>query len=84
MVEAVGAWGARWIGEIGERDLDPKLLLWDMHRNVVLSEVPGAPHRAALPVPRDRRPAVAVVAGDQPGRAWTCATTTRSTTWTSP
>jgi DNA-binding HxlR family transcriptional regulator len=40
VVEAVGAWGARWIGEIGERDLDPKLLLWDMHRNVDLGRVP--------------------------------------------
>ena len=30
-------WGVRWIGEIGEigdADLDPKLLLWDMHRHV--------------------------------------------------
>jgi DNA-binding HxlR family transcriptional regulator len=34
VVEALGAWGIRWIGEIGDEDLDPKLLLWDMHRNV--------------------------------------------------
>jgi DNA-binding HxlR family transcriptional regulator len=34
LVEALGAWGIRWIGEIGDEDLDPKLLLWDMHRNV--------------------------------------------------
>jgi DNA-binding HxlR family transcriptional regulator len=34
VIEAVGAWGARWIGELGDRDLDPKLLLWDMRRNV--------------------------------------------------
>jgi DNA-binding HxlR family transcriptional regulator len=34
IVEAIGAWGIRWIGEIGDEDLDPKLLLWDMHRNV--------------------------------------------------
>jgi hypothetical protein len=27
-------WGTRWIGELGDADLDPKLLLWDMHRNV--------------------------------------------------
>jgi DNA-binding HxlR family transcriptional regulator len=30
VVEALGAWGVRWIGEIGDEDLDPKLLLWDM------------------------------------------------------
>ena len=40
VVEAVGAWGVRWVGELGDRDLDPKLLLWDMHRNVVADEVP--------------------------------------------
>jgi DNA-binding HxlR family transcriptional regulator len=34
VVEAIGAWGVRWIGELGDADLDPKLLLWDMHRNV--------------------------------------------------
>jgi DNA-binding HxlR family transcriptional regulator len=34
IVEAIGAWGVRWVGELGEADLDPKLLLWDLHRNV--------------------------------------------------
>jgi len=41
VVEAVGAWGVRWVGELGDRDLDPKLLLWDMHRNVVPDAVPA-------------------------------------------
>jgi DNA-binding HxlR family transcriptional regulator len=40
VVEAVGAWGVRWIGELGEEDLDPKLLMWDIHRNVDLHAVP--------------------------------------------
>ncbi len=40
VVEAVGAWGIRWIGELGDEDLDPKLLLWDMHRNIDQSAVP--------------------------------------------
>jgi DNA-binding HxlR family transcriptional regulator len=40
VVEALGAWGIRWIGELGDQDLDPKLLLWDMHRNVDPSAVP--------------------------------------------
>ena len=40
VVEALGAWGVRWIGEIGDEDLDPKLLLWDMHRNVDRSATP--------------------------------------------
>ena len=34
VVEALGTWGIRWMGEIGDQDLDPKLLLWDMHRNI--------------------------------------------------
>jgi DNA-binding HxlR family transcriptional regulator len=41
VVEAVGAWGTRWIGELGDEDLDPKLLLWDMHRNVDHDTVPA-------------------------------------------
>ncbi|HVC14900.1 MAG TPA: helix-turn-helix domain-containing protein [Acidimicrobiales bacterium] len=40
VVEAVGAWGVRWIGHLGDEDLDPKLLLWDMHRNVNRAAVP--------------------------------------------
>ncbi len=39
VVEALGGWGVRWIGELGDADLDPKLLLWDMHRNVNHSAV---------------------------------------------
>lgn len=34
VIEAVGSWGMRWIGELGDADLDPKLLLWDMHRSL--------------------------------------------------
>jgi DNA-binding HxlR family transcriptional regulator len=40
VVEALGTWGVRWIGELGDEDLDPKLLLWDMHRNIDHSAVP--------------------------------------------
>ena len=41
VVRAIGAWGVRWIGELGEVDLDPQLLLWDLHRNVDLQLVPS-------------------------------------------
>jgi len=40
VVEALGIWGTRWIGELGDEDLDPKLLLWDMHRNIDHAAVP--------------------------------------------
>ncbi len=41
VVQALGAWGIRWIGSLGEADLDPHLLLWDMHRNIDHSAVPS-------------------------------------------
>ena len=41
VVEALGTWGIRWIGLLGDRDLDPKLLLWDMRRNIDHDAVPA-------------------------------------------
>ena len=41
IVELLGAWGVRWVGELGDADLDPKLLLWDMHRNVDHATLPS-------------------------------------------
>ena len=41
VVEALGTWGVRWMGELGDEDLDPKLLLWDMHRNIDHGAVPA-------------------------------------------
>lgn len=41
VVEALGVWGTRWIGELGDADLDPQLLLWDMHRCVDHAAVPA-------------------------------------------
>ncbi len=40
IVEALGRWGIRWIPELGDEDLDPHLLLWDIHRNVDTEAVP--------------------------------------------
>lgn len=40
VVEAIGRWGIRWIPDLGDEDLDPHLLMWDIHRNVDLDEVP--------------------------------------------
>jgi DNA-binding HxlR family transcriptional regulator len=41
VVEALGAWGVRWIGELGDADLDPKLLLFDLSRHVDPYSVPA-------------------------------------------
>jgi len=46
VVEALGAWGTRWMGRLGDRDLDPKLLLWDMRRGVDHEALP--PGRTVL------------------------------------
>lgn len=40
IVRAIGQWGIRWIGELGDDDLDPHVLLWDIHRNLDLEAVP--------------------------------------------
>ncbi|GAA1018314.1 HxlR family transcriptional regulator [Acrocarpospora pleiomorpha] len=40
VVDALGAWGTRWVPELGDPDLDPHLLLWDMHRSVDLTALP--------------------------------------------
>lgn len=40
VIEAVGRWGIRWIPELGDEDLDPHLLMWDIHRNIDLEAVP--------------------------------------------
>ncbi len=40
VVEGLGAWGIRWIGELGEDDLDPHLLLWDIRRSAPLDAWP--------------------------------------------
>lgn len=40
VVEALGVWGSRWIGELGESDLDPHLLMWDMKRTIPVERWP--------------------------------------------
>ena len=42
VVNALGAWGVRWIGELGEQDLDPHLLMWDIRRTVPVDAWPRA------------------------------------------
>jgi DNA-binding HxlR family transcriptional regulator len=40
IVEAIGVWGLRWIGELGAEDLDPHLLFWDMRRTIPVERWP--------------------------------------------
>ena len=40
VVIALMAWGTRWVGELGEQDLDPHLLMWDIRRSVAVDRWP--------------------------------------------
>lgn len=40
VVDALGEWGVRWIGELGDDDLDPHLLMWDMRRTIPIDAWP--------------------------------------------
>jgi DNA-binding HxlR family transcriptional regulator len=42
VVGALGAWGIRWIGELGDADLDPHLLMWDIRRTIPVDAWPRA------------------------------------------
>lgn len=40
VVDALGSWGVRWIGGLGDEDLDPHLLMWDMRRTIPIADWP--------------------------------------------
>jgi DNA-binding HxlR family transcriptional regulator len=40
IVDALGEWGMRWVPDIGDEDLDPHLLMWDVHRSLDHEELP--------------------------------------------
>lgn len=40
IIDSLGKWGIRWIPQLGDVDLDPHLLMWDVHRNVDLDALP--------------------------------------------
>jgi DNA-binding HxlR family transcriptional regulator len=41
VIEQLGLWGRRWLpSEYRDQDLDPRLLVWDIHRNIRLEEIP--------------------------------------------
>lgn len=63
IVDLLGAWGVRWVGELGAEDLDPHLLFWDIRRTVPVERWPRA------------RTVVAFTLDDVPAKArewWVC------------
>lgn len=51
VVEALGAWGVRWLRSLAEEDRDPAYLLWDMRRSVITDAVPDRTTVLALTFP---------------------------------
>ena len=41
VIEAMGIWGQRWArGDVLARHMDASLLMWDIHRNIVVEKLP--------------------------------------------
>lgn len=40
IVDALGVWGMRWAGDLGDDDLDPHLLFWDIRRTIPVENWP--------------------------------------------
>jgi DNA-binding HxlR family transcriptional regulator len=41
IIDGLGAWGVRWIADLGDEDLDPHLLMWDIHRKAPIEAWPS-------------------------------------------
>jgi DNA-binding HxlR family transcriptional regulator len=41
VVQGIGLWGLKWVPELGDEDLDPHLLMWDMSRTVPADRWPS-------------------------------------------
>jgi DNA-binding HxlR family transcriptional regulator len=47
IIMGLGAWGQRWArSKVSRADLDPRLLMWDMQRNIDIEALP--PHRVVV------------------------------------
>jgi DNA-binding HxlR family transcriptional regulator len=41
IIESMGVWGQRWArADVGARQMDASLLMWDIHRNIVVEALP--------------------------------------------
>lgn len=51
VIEAIGAWGVRWMDELTDEDFDPAFLLWDVQRGVHADALPDGQTVVALRFP---------------------------------
>lgn len=47
-VMSLGVWGLRWVTALGEEDLDPQLLMWDIKRSLPVEQWPLEPTCVAV------------------------------------
>lgn len=47
-VTSLGVWGLRWVTELGDEDLDPQLLMWDIKRTLPVTCWPLEPTCVAV------------------------------------
>lgn len=47
-ITSLGVWGLRWITDLGEADLDPQLLMWDIKRTLPVERWPREPTCVAV------------------------------------
>ncbi|WP_446664921.1 winged helix-turn-helix transcriptional regulator [Flexivirga sp. B27] len=47
-VTSLGVWGLRWVTDLGEQDLDPQLLMWDIKRTLPVDRWPDEPTCVAV------------------------------------
>lgn len=68
VVNDLAAWGMRWIGELGDDDLDPHLLMWDIRRTIPVDKWPRVRTTVAVRfldvAPADRHWWVVVAGGE--------------------
>ena len=72
VVQALMEWGTRWVGELGEYDLDPHLLMWDIRRSVPIDAWPRARTVVEFRLSRGRPEGIALVVGGVRGPADMC------------
>ncbi len=40
VIDALGTWSVRWLGDLVDKDLDPSILMWDIRRTISVEEWP--------------------------------------------
>lgn len=47
-ITSLGVWGLRWVTDLGQEDLDPQLLMWDIKRTLPVARWPVEPTCVAV------------------------------------